>query len=90
MTANDGAVTVGLQQLDYDLSSAAYSYVSPLWEKKEDQMSVLKILDMEFGIQYLLSNSASGTQASSSAAPVYGPSPPPESLPEVQSSEIFL
>ena len=51
---------------------------------------MLKILDLEFDIHNVYSNKASGSQAASSGGKVYGPSPPPETLPEVQGSEIFL
>ena len=51
---------------------------------------MLKILNQEFDIQYVLSNGPSSAAVSASAGTVYGPSPPPETLPEVQGSEIFL
>ena len=51
---------------------------------------MLKILNDEFDIKYVLSSGPSSAAVNASAGATYGPSPPPETLPEVAGSEIFL
>ena len=49
--SDDGLVLVGLQPFYFDIRVPVYTYSSPLWENKEDRVSLLKLVAEEYEIE---------------------------------------